>query len=172
MTTGTRQESLHESLWSLFLSSIFALILGFSIYYFYKKETDFSVTVFDMLILILAIFRLTRLLVYDNIALFIRELFLDTTKKWNSKSGLYDVTREKPKQGVRRKLAELFACPWCTGVWVSLFAMFFYYYSPTSMYVFILLAAAGASSFIQLSANLVGWNAENKKIEAELKSRK
>jgi len=167
MTTGTREEAAHENAWSFLLSTLFTVLLAASLYYLFQRGTDFSLTVFEFVILTLAVFRLTRLLVYDSIALFIRDLFLDKTRKWDDKIRLYIVVREKPKKGVRRKISELLACPWCTGVWVTLPVVFFHYFHSLSFYVFLILAVAGLSTFVQLTANLTGWNAESKKNQVE-----
>jgi hypothetical protein len=167
MTIGTREEAAHENAWSFLLSTIFTVVLALSLYYLYTNGTDFSITVFEFIILVLAAFRITRLLVYDSIALFIRDLFFDKKKTWNEKAGLYTVIREKPKKGIKRKIAELLCCPWCTGVWITLPVVFFFYLHPASFYVFVFLAVAGVATFVQLAANLIGWNAEDKKICVE-----
>jgi len=167
MTIGIRQEAANENIISFVLSSIFLIVVAASIYYLHQKGIDFSITIFELVILSLATFRLTRLLVYDNIALFMRDFVLDKTKTWDSKAGLYTVIREKPKKGLRRKLAELLDCPWCTGVWVSIFVIFFHYFTPLSWYVYLLLSIAGISTFIQLTANLIGWSAQGKKVAVQ-----
>lgn len=119
--------------------------------------------VFDFFILVLASFRLTRLFVYDKITQFVRDFFQRTT--------LVDgvIVREKYGRGPLRTLSDLLDCPWCTGVWVALPVIFFYFYTPFAWYPLLLLAVTGFATFIQLSANAIGWTAENLKISASRK---
>jgi hypothetical protein len=114
----------------------------------------------DMVLLTLATFRLTRLFVYDAATKFIREQF------WNARKTRGGVLLEKPKTGPRRTLADLFDCPWCFGVWAAAFITFWYLVSETAFYFVLLLAIAGVATFIQLTANAIGWQAEKLKRDA------
>ena len=135
--------------WSFLLSGLFfALVICFCLA---LKEADpklnniKDVSFWEFTILSLAVFRLTRLVVYDKVAQFIRDMFLNTTEK--KESGKIFVYREKPEKGIRRLLADLLSCPWCTGVWLSVFSVFIYFMWPETGYFWILLAIAGVSTF-------------------------
>ena len=109
-----------------------------------------SMSFFEFSILVLAAFRITRLVVYDSIFDFTRNCFLDKRGK-------------KYKKGPLLCISELLGCPWCAGVWIALFVMFTYLYYPKIWFFFLFLAIAGLSTFIQLLINLIGWHAEGKK---------
>lgn len=104
----------------------------------------------DFLLMALAIFRLIRLVSYDNITAFLR----DGLSKYHSDTFL-------------GTLGVLVNCPWCTGLWFSFLVAFFYFASPIAWYVILVLALASVASFFQLLANLIGWSAEVKKRECQ-----
>jgi len=119
-------------------------------------------TTFDYLVVTLATWRLTRLFVYDSITRFVREQFMDVVKSGRG------YRLEKPKAGPRRLLAELFSCPWCASVWAGTFVVFFYVLTPYAVFPLVVLAVSAVASFMQLLANLVGYNAERAKKQGEL----
>lgn len=164
--SNIKQESKDSNFWSFIFTGLFIGLVSYGGYILYGVRADFSVTVFEFIIIALAIFRLIRLATYDSIAQFARDIFTD--RKWSdNEDGTFTVERSKPKKGLRRKLYELFACPWCIGVWISAVLVFAFYYTSFAWPAILLLAAAGIASFMQLLANLVGWHAEAKKIEVE-----
>ncbi|MCM3030519.1 MULTISPECIES: DUF1360 domain-containing protein [unclassified Niallia] len=103
----------------------------------------------ELLLLVLATFRLTRLLVFDRITEFLRMLVLDEKleKNENGEDEIYYV----PKDGlVRGFLGELISCYWCTGVWSTGFLVLLYYFLPSICTpVVLILAIAGAASIIE-----------------------
>ena len=110
-----------------------------------------SVPFFDLILMILATFRLTRLVVYDSIFQFFRNWFLG-----------------RKAEGFLGTLGTLVNCPWCVGLWFALFVVFFYYLTPGAWFFILFLAIAGVASVLQVGANLIGWNAEAKKREVLL----
>lgn len=120
---------------------------------------------FDLLLLSLATFRLTRLFVYDGIMQFVRDLFL--RKKEIQHDGEVEVKREKPRGGIARLFADLLACPWCTGMWMALLVLSLFVFFPESIFLISVLAIAGLSTLIQIGANLIGWKAEGEKKEVK-----
>jgi|TARA_B100002003_G_C14058693_1_gene509704 hypothetical protein len=147
-------ESSDEQIMAAVFTLIWTLLVIGGIYVLRNK--DLSVTVFEFVILVLAIYRLIRLFVYDKIAQFIRDLFLDKVTKKDKKSGMLKIVRHCPKSGIRRKVTQLVSCPWCTGVWMAMIVLFFHFYCPYAFYVFILLALSGVATFVQLLANIAG----------------
>jgi hypothetical protein len=119
-----------------------------------------GISVFDLTLISLATFRLTRLFVYDHITTFLRDFFSDKRITADGSS-----TFEKPQAGVRRTLADLFGCPWCFGTWAALIVTFFYFLTPYAWFPIAVLAVAGIGSLIQLVANLIGHSAELKKAQ-------
>ncbi|MTH53207.1 DUF1360 domain-containing protein [Bacillus mangrovi] len=61
----------------------------------------------------LAIFRLTRLFVYDKITDWLRRPFHE---EYKSGDGIYIKMKGK---GIRKWIGELLSCYWCTGVWCT-----------------------------------------------------
>lgn len=161
-----KYESKDSNVWSLLFTVAFVGLVVLGYVYLESWGADFSVTVFEFIILALAIFRLIRLASYDSIAQFARDVFTDTT--WEEqKDGTFLVTRTKPKSGFRRKCYELFVCPWCIGVWLSGAVVFFFFLTEIAWPFILLLALAGVASLFQLFANLIGWYAEGRKQEVE-----
>jgi uncharacterized membrane protein len=154
---------------SFFLTMVFFSLVGVSIYFFSNGragiESLSDVSVWEFFILSLAAFRQTRLLVYDKVAQFIRDLWLDT--KQVEEDGVAYVYRSKPKRGFRRLMADLFSCPWCIGVWATVSTVFIYFMWPVTWFFWLVLAIAGVSSLFQLTANLIGWRAEMGKLQVK-----
>ncbi len=105
-----------------------------------------ALTLGDFALMALAIFRLIRLVSYDAVTEFIRAPLSRT------RAGTFLGT-----------FSSLVNCPWCAGLWLSAFVVFFYYASPLAWPFILILALAGVASFIQILANLVGWYAEGEK---------
>ena len=103
----------------------------------------------EFVLLILASFRITRLVVFDRITEFIRRLFLDEIEEKNElgQSEVYIV----PKSGrVRGFLGELISCYWCTGIWIAISLTLLFYFFPSVCEPFVLVfAIAGAASLIE-----------------------
>lgn len=153
---------------SFILSGMFFLIVGWVFHQTAEgaligKDLN-DVTVFEFVILTLAVFRLQRLFVYDTVAQWVRDLFLETKEVLNDKEGVIYVVRSKYKKGIRRLFADLLSCPWCVGVWCAVGAVITYFMYPITWPFWLLMAIAGASSFVQILANYVGWSAEGSKI--------
>ncbi|MGM0902447.1 MAG: DUF1360 domain-containing protein [Bacillota bacterium] len=66
-----------------------------------------------ILIISLASFRLTRLIVFDKITEFIRSPFFDEVME---EGEVFLVVKQK---GIRKWIGEMLSCYWCTGIWVS-----------------------------------------------------
>ncbi|PIT90971.1 sporulation protein [Candidatus Kaiserbacteria bacterium CG10_big_fil_rev_8_21_14_0_10_49_17] len=125
-----------------------------------------GLSVFEFFLLSLAAFRLTRLFVYDKITQFIRDWFL-RKEVLAGEDGELVIVRRKYVQGPLRTASELLECPWCFGVWAAACVLFFYFITPLSVPVILLLAIAGVATFFQLLATMVGWRAERLKQKVE-----
>lgn len=103
----------------------------------------------DFILLVLASFRITRLMVYDRITEFIRRLVLEEVTEKNEVGE--DVVYYVSKSGkVRGFFGELISCYWCTGVWSAIFLILLYYFLPFIYTPFVLVfAIAGAAAFIE-----------------------
>ncbi len=99
-------------------------------------------------ILILASFRLTNLIMYDQITSFIRDPFLSVTTE-EDESGEMTHKVEIKGTGWRYWIGMLLSCHWCMGIWSSLAVVAQYAFLPGSFLLLLLLAVAGASAIIQ-----------------------
>ena len=106
------------------------------------------ISLFDFFLLVLATFRLTRLVGYDSIFAQFRTAF----DGYESNTGM----------GTLRTLVH---CPWCLGLWFGFFITTFYFLTPYAWFVILFLAISGLASFVQILANGLGWFAEGKKKE-------
>jgi hypothetical protein len=134
--------------WNLIFSVVFALMVLWGTFWLTDNGLITAVPTGDFILMALAVMRLTRLVVYDHIFAFVRDLFSDTHP-----------------HTLRGTIHRLMNCPWCTGLWFAFFVPFFYFATPYAWFIIFVLALAAIGSFIQILANLIGWMAEGKKQE-------
>jgi hypothetical protein len=102
-----------------------------------------------LMLLGLAAFRLTRLIVYDKITEFIRRPFFDEIEEIEE-DGMVEIYLTPKKKGIRGWIGELLSCYWCTGIWVSILLAGLYLYQTTiGNYTIIVLAIAAVGSIIE-----------------------
>lgn len=164
----TQRPKEDQNTWNFLFSIFFIFVLVFAVWAIRDINGTFptSIPLFDFVLLSLAAFRITRLVVYDKIARWFRELFSDT--KEYTEGGMVFVEVKPYGVGVRHTIHDLLQCPWCIGVWSALIVAFFYFVFPWAWFVILFLAVAGVSSLVQVSANLIGWRAENLKRTTEI----
>ena len=143
-----------KALWNIIFSLFFAglVVSGFA---FLAGEGRLlaDIPVLDLVLMALATFRLVRLFTYDHITAFLREGLA------SARPGTFLGT-----------VNDLLRCPWCTGVWFSFIIYFGYAFARAEvMPLILILAIAALASFFQIFANLVGWNAEDKKLDVKHK---
>lgn len=145
-----------QNLWNFLFSVFFFIVLGASVCLVDRVHGFYptSIPPFDVLLIAFASFRITRLLVYDKIAQWLRDLFA------GGREGTF-----------RHTVSDLLACPWCIGFWGALIATTAYFVVPWAWFVILFLALAGMGSLLQVVANAVGWHAENLKLEAKERQR-
>ncbi|WP_102271795.1 DUF1360 domain-containing protein [Cytobacillus massiliigabonensis] len=108
-----------------------------------------SISFMELLILALASFRLTRLLVYDKITEFIRRPFFEELEETN-KDGEIEIYLVPKKGRIRGFFGNLLSCYWCTGVWVSIFLCLLYIFNtPLALPILLVLAVAGLAALIE-----------------------
>ena len=113
-------------------------------------EVDTNMTFLNLLILSLASFRLTRLLVFDKIFEFMREPFFDEILEENDDGELETYYLPKDR-GVKKFIGEMLSCYWCTGIWTSaLIVLLFNFYPAFAAPILLFLAVAGLASMIEL----------------------
>lgn len=125
-----------------FVTASFAYLLG-------EGKLPSDIPLADFALLSLATFRLVRLFTYDHITAFMRDALR------NSRSGTFFGT-----------IRDLLNCPWCTGIWFAFLLYVAYALSrEITMPIILILSIAALASVFQIFANLLGWNAEDKKLE-------
>jgi hypothetical protein len=141
--------------WNFAFSLFFFVVLG-AVVWQVGAEGPFPAAVppFDAMLMAFAAFRITRLIVYDKIALWFRSAFAGA-----------------PEGTFADTVDDLLHCPWCVGFWGALVVAFCYFTFPWAWFVIFFLALAGAGSLLQVIANAVGWHAENLKMEAKERQR-
>jgi hypothetical protein len=132
-TKKSNSEAKKEYFWHITLFTIYPLLYIILVWYLYRRNIIITeIGVFDMIIISLAVFRVTRLFVYDNITDFLRSYFAQFTR-WLGKS-----------------LSELINCPWCTAVWISMILVFLYFLTPLSWLLLLILAIDSIVGFMQV----------------------
>lgn len=152
-----------QYVWNVIFSIFFLtlVIMGAIILHTESRIALTSLDEWDLLLLTLATWRMTRLFVYDAITKWFREQFWDVKKVGRG------YALEKPATGPRRTLADLLSCPWCFGVWAAAFVTFFYLITPYAYYFVLFMAISAVATFLQLLSNLVGHKAEQLKKQTE-----
>ncbi|WP_227938063.1 DUF1360 domain-containing protein [Alkalihalobacillus deserti] len=108
-----------------------------------------SIDVFHLLLLILASFRLTRLILFDRITHWIRNPFLEE-KEEQLQDGTYEIYLNIKGSGFRRWVGELLSCYWCTGMWSTILLLGGYWVLPSYFIpIIIVFAVAAAASIIE-----------------------
>lgn len=171
MQTTTIRLKDDQNLWNLLFSVLFAVLLGLSLWYFYASYRVIPryMPLADFLLISLAIFRITRLVVYDKITQFLRDAFMRSRELLGDDGNVY-IERAPYAGGPMRTISDLLQCPWCTGMWATVVVVFAYYAFPFAWYLILVLAVAAVGNVMQLTANAIGWRAENLKLDATAKS--
>jgi len=133
--------------WNIFFT-LFFVVLTFIAYrlIILTGSVPQNISLWDAVIMTLATFRLTRLVVYDAITRWFRACFVHG--------------EEYTFVGTIKTLIN---CPWCMGLWFALIVATAYFIWPPLWFFIFILALGGAATLVQLLANGIGWNAEYKK---------
>lgn len=116
-------------------------------------RTISHISPYHFLLVSLATFRMTRLLVADHITQWLRDLCMKSVTVNDPMTGAVFVRCEKPTKGLRRLISDLLGCPWCVGVWVAMVAIVLYYMAVTELFsiswiIILVFAIAGAGELI------------------------
>ncbi len=106
----------------------------------------YGVTSLDVLLMVLASYRLTHFLVFDKLAEPIRQYFFVTVP-----GAGHDEETVPRRSGVRRFIGRGLSCFWCTGVWISAFVLGVFTLAP-SWFAYGLIgvfAIAGGQSLLE-----------------------
>lgn len=102
----------------------------------------------DLFILILSSFRITHLIVFDEIAAIIRKPFIEELTQVDSNGQIENIVTVKGK-GLQKFIGKLLSCYWCTGFWCSVGVVIAYFYLPIVFPLLVIFAVAGAASILE-----------------------
>lgn len=106
-------------------------------------------TFLELIIISLASFRLTRLIVFDKITEFVREPFFEEAVEMNEE-GIEEIYYVPKKGRIKGFVGELLSCYWCTGVWSAIFICLSYLLWPQiATPCLFILAVAGLAAIIE-----------------------
>ena len=129
--------------WSAFVFFGAMILVG---YLLNQKGVDITDLTFkEALFIVLATYRMTRILVFEKIFKYFR-----------------DVLKKREDLYVVGTLSSIITCPWCAGVWVTLSIIVFYYLVPYGVLLVYVLALAGLASIVILLSNLLHMYTEGK----------
>jgi hypothetical protein len=119
-----------------------------------KGITTEDFTLGRMALMVLASYRLTRILVFDKIFKLFRDFF-----------------RAHQRLYIFFVIKEIITCPWCAGVWVALTIVAIYFLVPFGQLFIILMAISGVASFVVILVNYVGLSTEEKQFDMREKTK-
>jgi hypothetical protein len=138
-----------EKFWNIISLIVYACLVAIVGYVLVNKGIQpMKIPVWEWIIMSLATYRLTRLLVYDRIFKFFR-----------------DFTKISYTIGFFVSLKNLITCPWCAGVWAALVIICLEFLVPYGIWLNYLLAIAGTGTLVLVVTNILGLSAEKKQIE-------
>lgn len=137
-----------DKVWNFLFTVIFfsLTIIAWKLIEVYHVNLS-EIKIFDLFIIGLAAFRLTRLLIYDEVFYYIK----DFAKKYQK------------EQGFIKSASVLLTCPWCIGVWMALFSLVAYVLIPYGKFIIIILAVSALANFFHLLITWLGLNIDVKK---------
>lgn len=129
--------------WSAFVFFGLVVLVGFLLE---KKGVDITeITLKEAIVIILASYRMTRILVFEKIFKYFR-----------------DVLKRREDLYVIGSVSSIITCPWCAGVWVTMTIIVFYYLVPFGDLLVYVLALAGIASILILYSNMLHMRTERK----------
>lgn len=145
-----------ERIWNIVSMFVFVLLLIVLGTLLHERGIGISdISLFELLLICIATYRMTRLMVYDRIFKLVR-----------------DIIRSWEGTGIGDSLKAIVTCPWCAGIWISLFNVGIFYLVPFGELFIYVMSIAGIATFLQLSVNILGMVAEEKQMDLREKKKK
>ncbi|MBI3634275.1 MAG: DUF1360 domain-containing protein [Candidatus Yonathbacteria bacterium] len=148
----------NQYFWNIIISIIFVGILFYvvSMSEVFDVRALAQISPFHFIIIALATFRLTRLLVADHITEWLRDLCMEKVFVKDPLTGATYMRCEKPIKGIRLIVSNLLGCPWCMGIWMALISLALYYSAIMEIFslawvILLIFAVAGAAEIIYAS---------------------
>lgn len=139
----------NEKFWNFIYATSFIIVTFIFSYYIIYLKIDFTkISNKELVIIALASYRLTRLLVYDKVLNFLRDF----------------ITKKEHKSGFLNSTKYFLTCPWCAGVWMTLMIFVLFLIVPYGLFLVYILAISGIASFLHILISLLWFNMEDRKI--------
>jgi len=151
---GSERKHQAWNFWSAFFFFGAVVLVGYLLRQkkIYLEDMSFK----EALLIVLASYRMTRILVFEKIFKYLRDVL-------KSRENLYLIGT----------LSSIITCPWCAGVWVTLIIFVFYYLVPFGVVLVYVLALSGVASMVILMSNLLHmWTEHKQRIHTREKSPK
>jgi hypothetical protein len=114
-----------------------------------ERKEKMNIDLLTFIVLGLACFRLTRLIVFDKITESLRQPFFDEIAEENE-DGAVEVYYLPKSTPIKKFIGELLSCYWCTGVWISAAVITGYFFLPALFVPIILVfAVAGLAAILE-----------------------
>ena len=130
-------ENTNQNAWnftSLFVYFILLIIVAALVE---SEDVDISeIKTKDLIIMMLATYRLTRIVVFEKIFKFFR-----------------DFVKARTKHPLLNTLRFIITCPWCMGVWMALIVVLLFFVIPYGKIIVYIMGIAGVASFFIMLAN-------------------
>ena len=140
---GSERKHQAWNFWSAFFFFGVVVLVG---YLLRQKGINLeNISFKEALVIVLASYRMTRILVFEKIFKYLRDVF-------KRREDLYLIGT----------LSSIITCPWCAGVWVTLLIFVFYYLVPFGVVLVYVLALSGVASMVILLSNLLHMWTEHK----------
>ncbi|MFW5792758.1 MAG: DUF1360 domain-containing protein [Bacteroidota bacterium] len=137
-----------EKIWNIVSMFVFTLLFIAIAYVFHKQEINIKETsIIDFILISIATYRMTRLIVYDRLFKLFR-----------------DVIRSFEGTGIGDSVKAIVTCPWCAGVWLSLFNVAIFFLIPYGYMFIYVMSIAGIATYLQLGVNILGLTADEKQM--------
>ncbi len=113
----------------------------------------------DWSLLVLATFRMSRLVAYDNVMQTYRSPVVETVPH---DSGAGETTQAKAgTTGTKRALGEMISCPICNGTWIAAGLVYGLHLAPRfTRTLMTIMSATGAVEIMQAAFEALQWNGE------------
>jgi hypothetical protein len=148
---GSERKHQAWNFWSAFFFFGVVVLVG---YLLRQKGINLeNISFKEALVIVLASYRMTRILVFEKIFKYLRDVF-------KRREDLYLIGT----------LSSIITCPWCAGVWVTLLIFVFYYLVPFGVVLVYVLALSGVASMVILLSNLLHmWTEQKQRIHTREK---
>jgi hypothetical protein len=145
-----------EKIWNLTSMFVFILLLAGLGHLLISQGINIrNITWSDIILISIATYRMIRLMVYDRIFKLFR-----------------DIIRNFQGTGLGDSLKTIITCPWCAGIWISLFNIAIFYLVPFGEVFIYIMTISGIATFFQLASNIAGLVAEEKQMDVKEKREK